>query len=394
MKKRLLLFAASCLFSVLLAEAVLRIYNPFPGRVRGDQIVLGRNVQFVYSGPGNGKFESQIVYSTNSLGLRGPEPPADFSSQTTIITVGGSTTECRYLSDDKTWPAHLGRLLRESHPNVWVNNAGLDGHSTFGHTVLLEDHVLKLRPTFMLFLVGWNDVGVSASRVYDRAQFAWKDGSLRQLLLSAANYSEVLTLGLIVQRSREAWLRGMRHGMDFDIRKQPVFRMAEEDVAALCGYHSATFIPGYEQRLRGLLVMSRQAGSEPVLLTQPTLCAVGVDEATGFDFGVVRAEPDMNCHALWRLLETYNDATRRVGRETGTKVIDLAQQLPRDEAYFYDMAHFAVPGAAAVGEIVANSMAAELASRRGVSSGNRRPSARSPKKSTPNGDTTRRSLTE
>jgi hypothetical protein len=180
-------------------------------------------------------------------------------------------------------------------------------------------------------------------------------------LISAANHSEVLTLGLIVHRSRQAWLRGQRHGMNFDIRKQPVFRMTEQEVAALSDYHSATFLSGYEQRLKRLVVMTREAGSEPILMTQTTMCAIGVDPATGFDFGSVRAEPDMNCGTLWRLLELYNDSTRRIGRETGTKVIDLARLLPRDENYFYDMVHFSNPGAAAVGEIVASSLAGALA---------------------------------
>ena len=360
MKKRLFLLLASCLLSLLLAEVVLRIHNPFPGRVRGDQIVLGRNVRFVYSGPVNPKLDSEIVYSTNSLGLRGPEPPLDLDGYTSIITVGGSTTECRYLSDDKTWPAQLERSLLKSTAKIWVNNAGLDGHSTFGHSILLQDHVLKLKPTFVLFLVGWNDVGLRVSRDYDRAQIAWKSGSLRQLFISVANHSEVLTLALIASRSRRAWLGGMRHGMEFDIRKQPVFKMTESEITALCDYHSENFIAGYERRLRELMVMSRAAGTEPVLLTQPSLCAMGVDAATGFDFSVARAEPDMNCGALWRLLEIYNDSTRRVGRETTTKVIDLARLLPRDESYFYDMAHFAAPGAAAVGEIVAQSLVADL----------------------------------
>jgi hypothetical protein len=371
MRKRLLLFAASCLLSLLIAEVVLRIHNPFPGRVRGDQIVLGKNVRFTFAGPGNHKLDAEIAYSTNSLGLRGPEPPPDFDAYTSIITVGGSTTECRYLSDDKTWPAQLARSLRRSSPKVWVNNAGLDGHSTFGHAVLLQDYVLKLKPKFVLLLVGWNDVGLGAPREYDREQFAWRSGSLRRLLISAANHSEVLTLGLIAHRSRQAWLRGKGHGgMSFDIRKRRLFQMTEREVSALCDHHSATFLSGYEQRLKKLVLMTRQAGSEPMLMTQTTMCAIGVDAATGFDFGSVRAEPDMNCGALWRLLEIYNDSTRRIGRETGTKVIDLARLLPRDENYFYDMVHFSNPGAVAVGEIAANSLAGDLAASREAPSGN------------------------
>jgi len=170
MRRRLAVFAASCFLSLLLAEGVLRVHNPFPRRVRGDQIVLGRNIRFTYSGPGSEKLDSEIVYSLNSLGLRGPEPPADLGSYTSIIAVGGSTTECRYLSDDKTWPERLARSLGKSSAKVWVNNAGLDGHSTFGHAILLQDYVLPLKPNLVLFLVGWNDVGLRAAREYSLRQ--------------------------------------------------------------------------------------------------------------------------------------------------------------------------------------------------------------------------------
>lgn len=53
----------------------------------------------------------------------------------TIISVGGSTTECFYISDDKTWTHILGMKLKSVFTRVWINNAGLDGHSTFGHII-------------------------------------------------------------------------------------------------------------------------------------------------------------------------------------------------------------------------------------------------------------------
>ena len=49
-----------------------------------------------------------------------------------VITVGGSIqfAEC-LLSDGKTWPADIENRLGQSFHNVWINNAGMVGHSTF-----------------------------------------------------------------------------------------------------------------------------------------------------------------------------------------------------------------------------------------------------------------------
>jgi len=84
-----------------------------------------------------------------------------------IIFVGGSTTECFHISDGKDWPSAAGAMLKKQFPRIWHNNAGLDGHSTFGHLVLLHDLLLPLHPQMIVFLVGWNDIGITAGNYYD-----------------------------------------------------------------------------------------------------------------------------------------------------------------------------------------------------------------------------------
>ena len=64
-----------------------------------------------------------------------------------ILTIGGSTTECVYLSDGKTWTDRFAQRLAAVRPDSWVNNAGLDGQSTYGHLVLLRNFVFSLHPS-------------------------------------------------------------------------------------------------------------------------------------------------------------------------------------------------------------------------------------------------------
>ena len=72
--------------------------------------------------------------------------PKTFEDYLTIIAVGGSTTECFLIADGQDWPAILGEKLKKSFNLVWINNAGLDGHSTFGHNVLMKDYIVKIKP--------------------------------------------------------------------------------------------------------------------------------------------------------------------------------------------------------------------------------------------------------
>jgi hypothetical protein len=64
--------------------------------------------------------------------------------------------------------------------------------------------------------------------------------------------------------------------------------------------------------------------------------------------------------AQWQVLDAYNEVTRRVGRELGVLVIDLARRLPKTSRYYYDYHHYTNAGAEAVAEVVAEELRGKL----------------------------------
>ena len=148
---RALLLLGGLAIALLAAEAVLRVFNPLHMRLQGDRILLPRNERRILKNTVSSRLPPEIVYSRNSLGLRGPESPRDFGSALTVIAVGGSTTESRYQSDGKTWPDLVAGILAPHFRDLWVNNAGLDGHSTYGHLLLLDQYLLSLHPSVLAF---------------------------------------------------------------------------------------------------------------------------------------------------------------------------------------------------------------------------------------------------
>ena len=148
------------LFAVvfLLLEIVLRIYNPFHFRIKGDHIVLPVNKSFTVYNNDIPVLDKKIIHTKNNIGFRGPEKPDSLSKYLSVITVGGSTTECPYIADGKTWSDYLYRALQAEFEPCWLNNAGIAGHSTFGNIAMLQDQVSALHPKVVLFLVGVNDI--------------------------------------------------------------------------------------------------------------------------------------------------------------------------------------------------------------------------------------------
>lgn len=342
--------------ALLLLEVLLQIHNPFLARIKGNRIVLLTNKQVHIRNYTIPSLDKEITMTRNSLGFRGPEPPADFANYLTLFTVGGSTTQCFYLSDDRTWTARLGDRLAASFRRVWVNNAGLDGHSTRGHLVLLQDQIQKFHPKLVLFLVGTNDIANSPpTGVADgenvKGALVFRSPTAFVRTLSA--YSEVAALIANLDRSWNAYRRGVLHKA-IDLRQQGSLDVTDDFRDRFLAEYSGIYIQGFEDRLRQLVQISRAAQITPVLITQPLLVGFGIDDVTHVDLARTSIVdfPGVNGKLYWELHEMYNDATRRVAREQNVNLVDLGRELPKTSRYFYDYIHFTNEGAQAVADII------------------------------------------
>lgn len=348
------------IISFFILEGALRIYNPLDFRVKGDKIILPANKKYVirrdklqkkYT-----KFDETIIHSKNSLGFRGEEPPLDLSKYLTIITVGGSTTECTFLSDGKTWTDLLGKKIKGTFKNIWINNAGFDGQSTFGHAILMKDYILKLKPDIVLFLVGANDqdrddIGEQDMEIM-RNKYAFY--SMKGFLKSMANHSEVFSLGLNFYRYWKALKIGVEHGeIDFRIYKNVDISKFETDEniklrKKTVETSKAMYAEGYRRRLQALIDISIENGITPVLITQPSFYGDFIDDVTNVDFRFTAIS--------WEILEIYNNITRQVGEKNNIIVVDLAREMPKSSKYYYDWLHFTNQGAEKVAEIIYNNI--------------------------------------
>jgi hypothetical protein len=73
---------------------------------------------------------TDIMYTRDEWGLRGRYPALN---DIDIVTLGGSATDQRYISDGKTWQDVMAREFAREGRHVSVVNAGVDGQSTLGH---------------------------------------------------------------------------------------------------------------------------------------------------------------------------------------------------------------------------------------------------------------------
>jgi lysophospholipase L1-like esterase len=359
--RRLRVVFVQLLLILIVGEALLHIYNPLPFRVRGNRIVLPVHQRYTFHNDGVRKLDAVTHNSRNSLGFRGPEPPKDLSTRLSVVTIGGSTTECLFLTDGKTWTDRLAQTLAPKFPDLWVNNAGLDGQSTYGHLILLRDFVDDLHPRVAVFLIGANDIGLDAGNPYD-ASLTPPQSAARAAVAFLTDHIELAGLAQNVVRVARARSGGFGHG-EIDLR---TIRHLEHDPANTAATIAkfSTSLPAFAARVAMIIEECRRHGIEPVLVTQPWLNGDAIDPTTGVNLATIQVRGPANGRLWWQVQELYNDVTRRAAAADGVLLIDAARELPKDSRYFYDFMHYTNEGAARLGDIVASHLAPHLRSLR------------------------------
>ena len=91
----------------------------------------------------------------NEFGLR---DSCDSIKDIEILTIGGSTTDQRYVPFKFTYQSIIEQRLKEVDRNFGcVSNAGVDGHSTWGHLFSFEKWfplIPNLKPNFIILYIG------------------------------------------------------------------------------------------------------------------------------------------------------------------------------------------------------------------------------------------------
>ena len=336
---------------MVLLEIGLRIYNPVNETVKGERIVLRVNYDEVINNAGIPGVEHQTRKHINSIGFRGPDPPEDLSKRLSVITVGGSTTRSAAQSDDRTWTSLVGAALANCFESIWINNAGFDGHSSFGHIQLIQGYVRRLHPKIVLLLIGANDMYADELGSYDREQvtedLTFRTG-MKGLLKGLANRSETIALGLTLYRSYRAWKYGLNESyVEWRaLAESDPMPVDGEALLAAAGQRQLA----YASRLRKILDLLKEGNTTPVLLTQPSPFGPYIDGTTGKD--MLRVE---HGSLIYRMIEIFNDTMRQVAEAENVHLIDLSGKL-NDTKYFWDYWHFTDEGQERMAHLISSDL--------------------------------------
>jgi lysophospholipase L1-like esterase len=318
------------------------------GDLKRFSIPIGVTFEFDTSKLYSGGPRNPIHYTRDQWGLRGSHGAP---GRVELLTIGGSTTEQRYLDDQATWQEAMGRQLQAlGHPLV-VANAGVDGQSTVGHVFNFDywfPLLPELRPRIMLFYVGANDVLRHEQRVaFDSSVDArsWKVRSATFQLLRTVR-SNMRARSVNVQHGRMA----DRPASDFT--EQGL--MSAADRTAVAGQITASFLANVET----LRQRAAARGAIPIFVTQ-TAFGWNADRhpARGLKDTIGIHGLTVNLADVAYLHKDLNRGLLEFCERQRVACFDVANDVAFEQADYYDNLHNTPRGAEKIGKYLAERVA-------------------------------------
>jgi lysophospholipase L1-like esterase len=344
----ILIISLSCLMGVAVVEVALRILNsndPWP-LITSEANIL-RNFQFSYDISQTYKNDAPSVdYVRNQYGLRDTcESPAEIE----ILTIGGSTTDQRYVALSSTYQNIIEeRMKMSSDAFGCVSNAGVDGHSTWGHLYSFENWfplIPGLNPKIILLYVGVNDANFLRASSPNTGYDTKHTDAIKTFLKRFEIVRALLPIyRLMKQQSYSAFDVYAGHPATLFTDDDYTVNVMNEQTELLSNQNAFAF----RSRMENLLSEIQSLGASPLCVTQPHIYVKEIDgEMRGLENVLGRGFSGIDYdYSIRKLNEVIFDLC-------GSNTVDLYSH-EFSNSHFYDGVHTTAKGSEEIGRVIAD----------------------------------------
>ncbi len=289
-----------------------------------------------------------ITYTRDDYGLRGSFGSPD---EIDVLTIGGSTTDQRYINDGATWQDIAQDIFKVNGKKVIFGNAGIDGQSTVGHISNFQfwfPYIPNLKPKYILFYIGLNDFNLKGGNKYD--DFLSDKNSLKSnFKQKSIFYREARILKGLYEASVSNLNHASINFSQIEWTKNGLQNSYEE----LMKDRSQQ----YGKRLQILTDKVRRFGSEPIFVTQPSRWfRRNGGEIEGVTTSVLFDKIHINGIDYYNMMNILNSKTCEVAKKNNILCFDMAQEINLEDSDFYDFVHNTPNGARKIGEYIYQKM--------------------------------------
>lgn len=335
----------SFFLGLVLIELLLQIIKEDEGWDKTKEANILRNFEFEYII--NDLYESDLIsikYSRNKFGLR---DSCANPSEIKILTVGGSTTDQRYISLEDTYQEIIKNKLLKHDPNFGcVSNAGIDGHTTTGHIFSFENWfplIPNLKPKYILFFVGVNDAnfnrafGANSNDINHsrKPENKFKKFEIVKRLLPIYRYiNQSFDSSAPVYARHKPSMYNLESYTEVSLRKNTKNLTTEN-------------AKKFRERFKKLLNFTKEIGAEPICVTQPHRYVITKE---GIRYGIPQVFEEYSGLDYDYSIQKLNSVMKSL---CGANFIDLYNYNFKDN-HFYDGIHTTPIGSKIIGNEIAD----------------------------------------
>ncbi len=294
-------------------------------------------------------------FRTDENGLVMPSKIHDHPD-VTLVFLGGSTTMCTYMDEEKRFPYLVGRLLeKRSHRKVNSYNAGVAGNSSLHSNNILYNKLFPLKPDVVIMMHNINDLNVL---LYEKSYWNSHPTLSPILEVRPLNYfrpKEIVTL--LIPNLYEALKnmeRVVRHKF-FSKAKQ-----ADDEFRDIRGkkivIDPPQLLSQFNRNLQTFINLCRAWDIVPVLMTMENRLKENPDAIIAQQMSGFSRNTGISYKEYKEIFDWFNQAIREVGRANGILVIDLARKIPQENESMYDVVHFTDGGSQLAARIISDDL--------------------------------------
>ncbi len=281
-----------------------------------------------------------------------------------LVFLGGSTTACYYVDEEKRFPALAGRLL-EKDLKLKVNscNSGVGGNFSLHSLDILLNKVIPLQPEMAVMMHNINDLAVL---MYARSYWSkdFKKGhtspivELHPRIIDTRLLVDYLIPNLYLElKSTEKWLRRTL---------RPKKAASQEDELRDIRGKKITLdkeflVKEFKMNQQLFINICKARNITPVLMTMANRLKENPDPLIVQLTKGLKKDQGITYQDYKEIFDLFNQAIRQIGADNRVLVIDLAQAVPQEKEYLYDLVHFTNRGSELAAGVIKEKLQPQLA---------------------------------
>jgi hypothetical protein len=286
-----------------------------------------------------------------------------------LAFLGGSTTECIYDDENNRFPYLVGRLIEEK-TRLKVNsyNAAKSGNNSLHSINAFLNKVVNLKPDIAVMMHNINDLSIL---LYEKTY--WNQHPTRSpLVVKKPGWK---TVGKDLQETfhmaRDLLIPNIYGVIHRLVQTESKFKADEfkQVRGRKIEVNQSQLVPEFTLNLQTFINICRARGITPVLMTMPSRLKDAPDPLIARLMKGLEVQQGITYREFKGAFDRFNQTIREVGAQNQILVVDLARDIPQENQYMSDVAHYTPAGS----QLVAQRIVAGL--RPLVSSLNKRPSA-------------------